>query len=199
MIPKLLKSLNPATVMVLLNAVYFKGFWLNQFDKKKTRLEKFNIRGEKKNCKEVEMMHITERFSIAQKESYKVLELPYKGGDISMLIFLPNVINGLKDLESSLTCDFLRDLKQNMWMTRVNVALPKFKIDYSKSLKKTFQNMGVRRLFCADAQLGGLSKESDGLYASDVIHQAVIEVNEEGSEASAATAIPIFRCRVEEL
>ncbi|KAF8788592.1 putative serpin-like protein [Argiope bruennichi] len=133
MIPKLLEKLDPATVMVLLNAVYFKGFWLNQFEKKKTRLEKFNIRGEKKKSKKVEMMHINERFSIAQKESYKVLELPYKGGDISMLILLPNLINGLKDLENSLTCDFLRDLKENMWTTKVNVALPKFKIDYSKS------------------------------------------------------------------
>ncbi|GBM96517.1 Serpin B4 [Araneus ventricosus] len=193
MIPKLLKSLNPATVMVLLNAVYFKGFWLNQFSKEKTTLEKFNIRGEKKNYKKVEMMHIKERFPLLRNQSYKALELPYKGGDISMLILLPNLANGLKDLESSLSYNFLQDLKQNMRETRVNVAIPKFKIDYSKSLKDAFQNLGVRKVFNFEAQLGGLSEESAGLYASDVIHQAVIEVNEEGSQAAAATAIPIAR------
>ncbi|GBM96516.1 Serpin B4 [Araneus ventricosus] len=194
MIPKLLEDLDSGTVMVLLNAVYFKGFWLNQFSKEKTTLEKFNIRGEKKNYKKVEMMHIKERFPFSERESYKALQLPYKGGDISMLILLPNLANGLKDLESSLSYNFLQNLKQSMWITKVNVAIPKFKIDYSKSLIGAFQSLGVRKLFNSEAQLGGLSKIA-GLCASDVIHQAVIEVNEEGSEAAAATAIPIaVRC-----
>ncbi|CAL1301187.1 unnamed protein product, partial [Larinioides sclopetarius] len=193
MIPKFLKALSPVTVMVLLNAVYFKGFWMNQFNKKETTREKFNIKGKKNNYKKVEMMHIKEGFSFLWNQSYKALELPYKGGDISMLILLPHLADGLEELERSLSYNFLQDLKDNMRKTKVNVAIPKFKIDYSKSLKEAFENLGVRKVFTEAAELGGLTEEPNGLYASDVIHQAVIEVNEEGSEASAATAIPIGR------
>ncbi|GFS78384.1 uncharacterized serpin-like protein TK1782, partial [Nephila pilipes] len=101
-IPKFLESLDPATVMVILNAVYFKGFWLEQFDERDTILKKFNNKGEKNNFKEVDTMHITKKFPYVENETYKALQLPYKGGDIAMLILLPNLNNGLDELENSL-------------------------------------------------------------------------------------------------
>ncbi|GIY46501.1 uncharacterized serpin-like protein TK1782 [Caerostris extrusa] len=142
MIPTFLESLDPSTVMVILNAVYFKGSWMHQFDKEKTSLQRFYNKG--KNGKKVEMMHLTNNFSFVEKESFKALQLPYKGEEISMLILLPNLKNGLEKLETSLTPNFVQDLTQEMINRKVEVALPKFKLEYFKALKKFFISLGLK-------------------------------------------------------
>ncbi|GIX69494.1 serpin B6 [Caerostris extrusa] len=158
MIPNLLESLNPATVMVILNAVYFKGFWMHQFDKEKTFLQHFYNKGRG---------NFHANFVTQCKEWIR------KIGNFPNPKFCsrPNTGNDQKKSE---------------------VALPKFKLEYSKSLKKTFISLGLKRIFGA-AQLDGLSDYRD-VQVSKIIHKAVIEVNEEGSEASAATAIIMVRC-----
>lgn len=196
MIPDLLDSLDPATVMVLVNAVYFKGTWLRQFDKKSTFLQYFYNNGDGENYKQVDMMHIKKKFNFVEKESFKALELPYKGDEVSMLVLLPNDQNGLNQLEDSLRPGFLQDLKKGMRETKVEVALPKFKMEYSKALKEHFQDLGMNRLFSRGAHFGGIS-DSKELLISEIFHKAVLVVNEEGSEAAAATAVVMMMCSIQ--
>ncbi|PRD22298.1 UNVERIFIED_CONTAM: Neuroserpin [Trichonephila clavipes] len=193
MIPELLDSLDPATVLVILNAVYFKGFWLHKFNEKHTFLQYFYNNGDEDNYEQVDMMHLKENFLYVEKESYKALELPYKGEDISMLILLPNSKDGLSNLENSLNSTFIQDLKQGMRKRKVEVALPKFRLEYSKSLKQQFQSLGMNKIFNAGAHLDGIN-DSKQLLVSEIVHKAVLIVNEEGSEAAAATAVVMMRC-----
>lgn len=196
MIPDLLDSLDPATVMVLVNAVYFKGSWLRQFDEKTTFLQYFYNNGDGENYKQVDMMHIKKKFNFIERESFKALDLPYKGGEVSMLVLLPNDRNGLNQLEDSLKPGFVQDLKKGMRETKVEVALPKFKMEYSKALKEHFQDLGMNRLFTPGAHFGGIS-DSKELLISEIIHKAVLVVNEEGSEAAAATAVVMMMCSMQ--
>ncbi|GFX55582.1 uncharacterized serpin-like protein TK1782 [Trichonephila clavipes] len=193
MIPELLDSLDPATVLVILNAVYFKGFWLHKFNEKHTFLQYFYNNGDEDNYEQVDMMHLKENFLYVEKESYKALELPYKGEDISMLILLPNSKDGLSNLENSLNSTFIQDLKQGMRKRKVEVALPKFRLEYSKSLKQQFQSLGMNKIFNAGAHLDGIN-DSKQLLVSEIVHKAVLIVNEDGSEAAAATAAVIMLC-----
>ncbi|GIY24022.1 uncharacterized serpin-like protein TK1782 [Caerostris darwini] len=190
MIPKLLDFLDPSTVMVILNAVYFKGSWLKPFDAENTSLQNFNIRGEKDNYKKVQTMFMTKRFMFVEEDNYKALQLPYKGGDISMLILLPDNESNLEEFENSLCPTFLCDLTKNMWEQTVSVALPKFELEYSKSLKESFLSLGLESIFCQTANLEGIS-ETGNLLVSNIIHKAVLVVNEVGSEAAAVSEIEI--------
>ncbi|GBM74436.1 Neuroserpin [Araneus ventricosus] len=186
MISKILDSLDPLIVLIILNAVYFKGYWLHPFKEYDTNPQDFYNKGDKNNCKQVDMMHIEDRFLYTKMESYKALELPYKGADISMLILLPDSEDGLSELENSLSSTFIRDIKQSMSKRRVEVALPKFKLEYSKSLKEKFQSLGLNRVFNRGAHLNGIN-DSNELFLSEVNHTAILVVNEEGSEAVAVT------------
>ncbi|GIY79868.1 serpin B3 [Caerostris extrusa] len=190
MIPKLLDFLDPSTVMVILNAVYFKGSWLKPFDAEDTSLQNFNIRGEKDNYKKVQTMFMIKRFMFVEEDNYKALQLPYKGGDISMLILLPDKESNLEEFENSLCPTFLCDLTKNMRERTVSVALPKFELEYSKSLKESFLSLGLESIFCQAANLEGIS-ETGNLLVSNIIHKAVLVVNEVGSEAAAVSEIEI--------
>lgn len=196
MIPNLLDSLDPATVMVLVNAVYFKGSWLRQFKKKNTYLQNFYNNGDDRKCKQVKMMHIKKKFNFIEKESFKALELPYKGHEVSMMVLLPKDRNGLCQLENSMKSGFVQDLRKSMMETEVEVALPKFKMEYSKALKDHFQDLGMSRLFSPGAHFGGIS-DSKELLISEIIHKAVLVVNEEGTKAAAATGLVMIYCSVE--
>ncbi|KFM58371.1 putative serpin-like protein, partial [Stegodyphus mimosarum] len=193
MIPQLVDFLDPSTVMVILNAVYFKGTWSHKFNEKLTFRQNFYNKGTESSMKLVDMMHIKESFLYSEKGSFKALQLPYHGEEIAMLLLLPNSRNGLKELEKQLSADFFKDLKCEMLLTEVDVALPKFRLEYSKSMKEIFQELGIRRLFECGAELGGISDYKE-LMVSEVIHKAVIIVNEEGTEAAAATFVGFMRC-----
>lgn len=193
MIPRLLESLDESTVMVLLNAVYFKGFWLKQFKEKSTFMQYFYNNGIEDDAPLVEMMHMSESFLWVEKESYKVLQLPYKGEEIAMLVFLPKSREGLHEMEDLLTPNFIPEIKKEMHKEKIEVALPKFRLEYSKDLKGTFQELGVKEIFQSGADFGGISL-CKNLFVSHVLHKAVLEVNEEGCEAAAATAAVIM-CR----
>ncbi|XP_042901042.1 iripin-2 isoform X2 [Parasteatoda tepidariorum] len=193
MIPQLLDSLDPSTVMVLLNAVYFKGFWMHRFNEHSTFQQNFYNKGLEDGAKMVQMMHQKESFPFADCGTYKALQLPYKGKEIAMLILLPNERNGLEDLESSLSSDFIKQLQTKMRTQDVNVTLPKFRLEYSKSMKADFQSLGMNAVFCPGANFDGIT-DSRNLLVSEIVHKAVIEVNEEGSEAAAATAVVMMLC-----
>ncbi|XP_054713382.1 intracellular coagulation inhibitor 2-like [Uloborus diversus] len=192
MIPQLLDKLPPLTVMVLLNAVYFKGNWLTQFNAKHTNKEKFHSRGNE--AKKVDMMHLKEEFAYMEEDSFKALELPYKGKEVAMMILLPHKVDGLKKLESKLSSSFVQNTKKNMYTRKVAVSLPKFRMEYSKSMVDDFKKMGVNKIFFPGGEFDGINPSKD-LYVADIVHKAVLVVNEEGSEAAAATAVVMaLRC-----
>ena len=184
-------SLDATTAMVLVNAIYFKGDWLEKFNTKFTKSEKFNVTVA--NAVDVQMMFQQEKMPFGMNEELdcQIVELPYVEKELSMFIILPNQVNGLGELEKKITSDVLQKLTSEMGEVEVKLSLPKFKLEHQFSVKDKLVARGMKDFFTAGK--ADLSK-MDGtkqLYASDVIHKAFIEVNEEGSEAAAATAVMI--------
>ncbi len=178
--------LDPATRLVLANAIYFKGNWARQFKTEATRPAPFNLADG--STVEVPMMSQTADFKLAHTDDFQALELPYEGGDLSMLILLPHQPNGLADLEQRLDLDTLYDLEFQERETMLQ--LPKFKLEWKFELSKTLAAMGMPLAFSDQADFSGLDG-SRSLTIGCVIHQAFVEVNEEGTEAAAATAVGI--------
>ncbi|XP_053322836.1 leukocyte elastase inhibitor-like [Spea bombifrons] len=195
-IPELLAegSVDETTKLVLANAIYFKGDWAEKFNPKETTEKPFNLN--KNEQKMVKMMYQMKKFPFAYIPDIncRILELPYAGKDISMIIMLPDTIDddttGLQKLENELTVEKFQEWtkSENMSLIDVHVHLPKFKLEDTYKLKSKLTSMGIVDLFnpgCAD--LSGISGSSN-LFLSDFVHKSFVEVNEEGTEAAAATA-----------
>lgn len=183
--------LDPMTRLVLTNAIYFKGMWKWEFDKSETREEEFKVTPT--HVARVPMMCMKPEnatFKYADLEELQILELPYKGEEISMLILLPK--GSLESIESSLTAEKLNEWRSRMQETKLDeIYLPKFKIDAKYFLKNTLSRMGMPTIFTpGEADLSGMSGSRE-LFVGFVIHQAYVEVNEEGTEAAAATAVGV--------
>ena len=174
------------TRLVLTDAVYFKGVWESRFNEKETATAPFYKTPEVKV--NVQMMHQRERFRYAELEyGLKVLELPYKGGDLSMVVLLPD--GGLTGLVPRLTYENIRRWLSALYSSDVEVSLPRFKFDARYYLNKDLAYMGMPDAFDEmKANFSGMTGNK-GLYISRVIHQADVEVTEEGTEAAAATAV----------
>lgn len=178
--------LDPATRLVLTDAIYFKGNWANQFKKKDTEDLPFNVAPGKSVS--VPMMTQKQRFKYMENDSLQVLEMPYAGDDLSMIILLPREVDGLAGLEAELTVENL-----NAWMRRlvkreVQVFLPKFEMTSQFSLGETLASMGMPDAFSMSADFSGMDGTTM-LYISAVVHKAFVAVDEEGTEAAAATAV----------
>ncbi|XP_033760133.1 leukocyte elastase inhibitor-like [Pecten maximus] len=188
-------SLTPLTVMVLVNAIYFKGDWETKFDDKVTKDMTFhNLKGQQKTVKM--MFQKATKFPLKYDDQLRctVLELPYKANSLSMVIILPDDIDGLPALEEKLTPSVIKGLTTKMPPVNVEVFLPKFKLKSSFELSKLFQSMGMTYLFHGSkADLTGIDT-SNTSYVSFIFHQAFVDVNEEGTEAAAATAVIIVAC-----
>ncbi|CAM5116914.1 unnamed protein product [Natator depressus] len=184
-------TVSSGTKLVLVNAVYFKGQWEVEFNRKNTKERAFQIN--KTTSKPVQMMYKMGEYKIATIEEHdcQVLELPYKGDDLSMYILLPKDYTGLTQLEKELTYE-----KLTTWISpdhlkedEVEVSLPQFKIETSAQLKKYLEALGMTDVFRPGvSDLSGMAK-TDGLSISQVFHKAYAEVNEEGTVAAAATEI----------
>ena len=193
--------LDEATRLVLTNAIYFKGDWARQFDKADTKNADFYISPNKTVT--APLMYQKEDFRYGQTDTLQLLELPYKGDDLSMVILLPKEKTGLADLEKELTADNLTEWQKRMYKKEVEVYLPKFKMTSQFSLPETLKKMGMSDAFDpGKADFSGMTGNKD-LFISAVLHKAFVEVNEEGTEAAAATGVmmelsmaldePVFR------
>ena len=181
-------SIHPLTRLVLTNAIYFKAEWLKQFDADKTRDMNFRVNPDKSI--KVPMMQRTDRKSIfdyTQNEDLQILEMPYAGEDLSMLILLP-FDDDIEVLENSFTIEKLTEWKKSLRKRRVNIYIPKFKFETKYLLNETLSDLGMPTAFTNSADFSGMTGKKD-LKITAVIHQAFIEVNEEGTEAAAATAV----------
>ncbi|MCK4359480.1 MAG: serpin family protein [Candidatus Cloacimonetes bacterium] len=182
--------LNPLTRLVLVNAIYFKGKWEKEFEKKLTKDTPFWLTPE--DSVHCPMMQQKGSFNYCENDSLQILELPYLGNALSMIVLLPKKIDGLSELENYLNIDNL-----NKWMAfsnqEIKVYLPKFKMTSGFSLGKTLYDMGMPSAFSLPpADFSGMTGVKD-LYISKVIHKAYVDVNEEGTEAAAATAVVMLK------
>lgn len=180
-------SIDRLTALALVNAVYFKGLWATQFRLKATWPSSFYL--DLKRTTRVDMMHQEGdyRISSSDKLQARALEIPYRGGKTSMVILLPDAVEGLSYLEEHLSAGALMELLQKLKMTsEVDVYLPKFKVEQKISLKYSLNALGVKYLFTSEADLSGISPKTE-LAVSDVVHRVLIEVDERGTEAAAAT------------
>ncbi len=180
--------ITPLTRLVLTNAIYFKGDWLKQFNEDETRDEDFRISSDE--TKKVPMMRRTDeeaKFNFTENEKLQILELPYSGEELSMLILLPKN-DDLEYLENSLTLENLEKWKKDLREERVNIFIPKFKFETKYLMKEDLKKMGMPTAFSGDADFSGMTGIKD-LFISAVVHQAFVEVNEKGTEAAAATGV----------
>ncbi len=194
---KKIKDLIPAgaldanTRLVLTNAIYFKGTWEWEFDKGDTKEEDFKITPN--NVVKTHLMQMNPekaRFNYVDIGEAQLLELPYKGNDISMLIILPS--ENLASIEPSLSIEKLNGWKSQMQETSLDtIYLPKFEFDTKYLMTDTLKALGMSTAFNPDlADFSGMSEE-ERLYISSVIHQAYVKVDEQGTEAAAATAVGV--------
>ncbi|XP_020761262.2 serpin B3-like [Odocoileus virginianus] len=186
-------SLNSSTVLVLVNAVYFKGQWNQKFNKESTVEEKFWLN--KDTSKSVQMMKQTNHFNFVSLEDVqaKILEIPYKGEELSMMVLLPNEVDGLQKVEDQLTAENLIEWTspQNMGKRQVDLYLPRFKVEERYDLVPTLKALGMVDAFNGRvADFSGMTGRRD-LVVSTVVHKSFVEVTEEGTEAAAATGVSV--------
>jgi serine protease inhibitor len=184
-------AIDSLTRLVITNAIYFKGTWVKQFDKNITREEDFRTAPGK--TVRVQMMQRTDKdavYSYAATNSLQLLEMPYartSGKVLSMLVILPKEDN-LTVAEDSLSSQKLSDIRRSLTSQRVMVFFPKFKLETKYRLPATLGAMGMPTAFSNAADFSGMDGTRN-LSISDVIHRAFVDVNEEGTEAAAATFV----------
>lgn len=176
------------TRIALLNAVYFKGAWEKGFDKAKTTDQPFYLSEEK--SVDVPTMVTKGTFRYTEQDEAQLLELPYKQSQLSLLLILPKDLNQLKSFEKNLSVEKLQTWMNDLDEREVDVQLPRFSIRADLELKKTLTQMGLKEVF-SNGQFPRLTPEA--LSIDDVLHGAVLEVNEEGTVAAAATAVVMSR------
>lgn len=175
-------SKNAEFLSVLVNTIYFKGEWANQFEKFATEEEDFTDRDG--NVSKTDFMHKTERFRFYEDENMKMVRVPYKGGQTAMYFILPTNEDKM-DIASAL---------ENMNSYEVRLSFPKFKTEYSVSFKEVLKHIGIEKAFDTwgaefDKVMFEGVKDGENAYVDDVLQKTFIKVDENGTEAAAATAV----------
>ncbi|MGI6685244.1 MAG: serpin family protein [Bacillota bacterium] len=176
----------PDIVMYLINAIYFKGDWTNQFDKKQTYPAQFQAGNG--STREVMMMSKNGKVEYGQGDDFKAVRLPYGSGKAAMYCILPQEGVSINDFIDRLDEESWNEIRQSISeKDDVQLRLPRFKMEYGiKNLNDSLTNLGMGEAFSETADFSGIR---EGISISRVLHKAVIEVNEEGSEAAAATVV----------
>uniref|UniRef100_A0A8C4XL58 Serpin domain-containing protein n=1 Tax=Falco tinnunculus TaxID=100819 RepID=A0A8C4XL58_FALTI len=180
-------SVDLDTALVLVNAIYFKGIWRTAFKEDNTQEVPFN-----QESRPVQMMSQNSTFKVAAvaAEKVKILELPYAGGELSMLVLLPDDISGLEQLENKISFDKLIEWTSPnvMERKRVKVYLPRMKIEEKYNLTSVLTALGMTDLFSPSANLSGISS-AESLKVSEAVHEAYMEVSEEGTETAGSEGV----------
>jgi len=186
-------------VMFLMNALYFKGDWTQEFDEKNTSKAPFH--GAKKETSQ-DFMYLQKEFGYTQNEAFQMVELPYGNEKYAFVAMLP-VSGTADDMIKGLTRDQWDAARGRLKKTKIELFLPKFKMESSKNLNEVLKAMGMKKAFTDMAELGKISKEAK-LFVDFVKQDTYLSVDEKGSEAAAVTTIgigltsapmyPVFRC-----
>jgi len=186
-IKKVIESIDPLTMMFLINAIYFKGSWTYEFEKKHTRDRKFNLSdGSEKMCK---MMRQENDFPYFENEDFQAVDLLYNKGNFRMTVFLPRREKNIEE--------FITELNQEKWdrwtksfnKMEGKLYLPKFKLEYKLELKDVLTLLGMGIAFQPGNADFSRINPYEPLFISEVIHKTYVDVNEEGTEASAVTVV----------
>uniref|UniRef100_A0A7C6EHF9 Serpin family protein n=1 Tax=candidate division WOR-3 bacterium TaxID=2052148 RepID=A0A7C6EHF9_UNCW3 len=183
-------SIDQQSRLVVTNAIYFKGRWIKQFDKSLTSEEDFWVT-ETKSIK-VQMMKRIDpetKFNYAETDEFQILEMAYEGGDLSMIIILPRK-NDIRTIEKELTIEKFQEWKNLLTEARVEVYLPKFTFRTRYTLTPNLSQLGMPNAFSPHCDFSGIDGTKN-LYIRSVVHQAYVDVNEEGTEAAAATGVVV--------
>ncbi|NWH66686.1 OVALX protein, partial [Geococcyx californianus] len=176
-------SVDPNTVLVLVNAIYFKGIWKTAFKEEHTQEAPFNVT--EQESRPVQMMCQNGTFKVAHvaAEQMKILELPFASRDLSMLVLLPDAVSGLEQLENKISFEKLAEWTSPSVMERkrVKVYLPRMKMELKNNFTSILMSLGMTDLFSPSANLSGISS-AESLKMSEAIHESYMEVNEEGTE-----------------
>jgi serpin B len=177
------------TRLVLTNAIYFKGDWHEKFKKEDTKPAPFMLADGKKA--DVPLMFRAGTYHYTETDGYQILDLPYVGKRLSMTVILPKRPDGLPAIEKVLTGEKLAAVLKGLQPEhRIHVHLPKFKVEKDFTLNKPLQALGMKTAFDVNkADFGGMHTGREALHISKVLHKVFVDVNEEGTEAAAATAV----------
>ncbi|TDP75810.1 serpin family protein [Bradymonas sediminis] len=173
------------TRMVLTNAIFFKASWLYAFDEEVTAPGDFTLRDG--STVSADLMYQNTDLRYAELDNFKAVELPYDGGDVSMLVLLPE---DLAAFEADLDADTIKDAVEALEFKDVQLTLPKFSFTLPLPLTDTLKDMGMTTAFSDDADFSGMNDLNE-LRITDVVHKAFVSVDEEGTEAAAATAVVV--------
>jgi serpin B len=191
------RGVDGQTRLVLVNAIYFLGEWASPFTKESTHDAAFFVK--KGQSRDVPTMHKAESYRYGDAGGLKAVELPYRGDQMSLLVLLPNDVDGLEALEKSLDDEKLDAIVASLERKRVMISLPKFEVNPAEalSLADLLREMGMADAFDRDkADFTGIANppsRADRLFISKVFHKAFVRVDEKGTEAAAATAIIMSR------
>uniref|UniRef100_A0AC35U9N2 SERPIN domain-containing protein n=1 Tax=Rhabditophanes sp. KR3021 TaxID=114890 RepID=A0AC35U9N2_9BILA len=188
LIKNLLKphDIKPNTQMILINALYFKGKWMNVFDAKVTQKRDFFTSAGA--IKQVDMMYNHVNYEYTEDSDYQLIKLPYQNSEISMVILLPVIKNNFELLLQNFDDSHFKSLLSNTRSKKVKLYLPKFKIESLFNLNSMLKQLGIVKAFGSDADFSGLVTNGN-LFIDKVVQKIFVEVNEEGTEAAAASAI----------
>lgn len=179
-------AINDLTRLVLTNAIYFLGEWEKKFNPKATQESDFWL--DETNKVTAPMMYQKDIFGYAAGDGLQILEMPYKGESLSMVVLLPEKKDGLKELESTLNAENLEKWLAGLKKQKVETYFPKFKTTQSFNLNDILKSLGMKEAFTRSADFFNMEPRKE-LYISDVVHKAFVEVDEKGTEAAAATAV----------
>ncbi|UCC80267.1 MAG: serpin family protein [Candidatus Zixiibacteriota bacterium] len=180
------KPINPDLLMILINAIYFHGDWTRKFDVEDTKDDEFTLTdGSRVTCK---MMNQENRFRYLENDSFQAVELPYGNRAFSMIIFLPKPDAGIDDLIGRLDDASLKLWTGNLRSRKGTISMPRFKLEYNKTLTDMLSSLGMGMAFSGAADFSGISAQ-DQMFISFVKHKTYVDVDEEGTEAAAVTSV----------
>jgi serpin B len=197
LIKDMIKTIDPLTMMYLINAVYFKGMWTTAFDPAGTKNDLFNGLDGSTSC---QMMGMENELAYSEASSCQIAELPYASGRFGMLVVLPNSSTSLDALVEGLTPEMLDGLTAALAMRKINLFLPKFKMQDNRNLNVALAALGMGVAFTDTADFSRINPDAlkVGLYISNVLHKAYVSVDESGTEAAAVTVVEVGATSIHE-
>jgi serine protease inhibitor len=188
-IKQIVSELLPDEFLVLVNAIYFKGTWTKAFDPKLTSPRDFHLAS---GSAERQMMSREDRFRYKSDDAVQAVALPYGDGRLNLYVFLPRENSGLGKLIDATKPDSFAELFTGFSERKGEVVLPRFKIEFEQSLTKVLKKLGMASAFVPGADFSGMVVPPNTAAISDVLHKTFVEVNEEGTEAAAVTAVKMM-------
>ena len=178
-------NINSGTKLMISNAVYFKGEWLNKFEKQKTTSAPFFTSVE--NQYKVDFMTMIENLQYYENDEYQFIAKPYRDSNLSFCVILPKELFGIQEIEKKINSDFFNNILDSTHSTITSIYIPKLKLESSYMLREPLVKAGLKSAFNNDADFSGITKEKP-LWIGDILHKTWIELDEEKTEAAASTS-----------